>query len=392
MEVDDLEIDLSIRITDSKESSLWFVFVSSKHKISEFREILEKKERNVVFVDSEELDLLKDNNHRTRDIQTFYVGMPIPPEEHDGPLCDGTRNMNSQTISGSNTIDSSEDKYKVPFVEMHSKCILGRGASGVCAQLTDGYSKDVAYKTISRKDKFKAKRELETMVKFMGNGLPRIFTIKETDYFYGIYMELIFPCISMTDLTKRLACIRNSVEDRGRRFFHYFFYMLLGEIKKFHDKGHTHGDLGESKNESNILLQKTEVHSVAVRLIDPGDVNHEITIDLADISIHMCTIGRECSFIEDPIFNRFIKGIPISTEKQAEDLRQELSNEGETFESDKVYSKKIIDAIFDEPKDEATVQSLGNIRDMVSGAQIENGDTGEPEPMEPEGPQGSVIP
>ncbi|VDI30659.1 Hypothetical predicted protein [Mytilus galloprovincialis] len=196
----------------------------------------------------------------------------------------------------------------------------------------------------------------------------------------------------MTDLTKRLACIRNSVEDRGRRFFHYFFYKLLGEIQKFHVKKHTHGDLGESKNESNILLQKTEAHSVAVRLIDPGDVNHRTEIDLADISTHMCTIGRECSFTEDPIFNRFIKGKSISTEKQAEDLRQELSKEGETFESDRVYSKKIIDAIFDEPKDEAPVQSLGNIRDMVSGAQGEKGDTGEPGPMEAEDSQGPVGP
>ncbi|CAC5406177.1 unnamed protein product [Mytilus coruscus] len=375
-------------ITDSEESSLWFVFVSSKQKISKFRKIL-KKETNVVFVDSEQLDLIEDDKSKTWDNTTFYVGMHVPPEEHDGPFCAGTRNIESQIKSGCETKDSLDDNaeemdmiwmkegmsdrgastcetLQVPFVKMHINGSLGKGASGECKRVTDEYSREAARKIIVKKDGPKALRQLESMVKLMGNGLPQIFTIKERDHYYEIFMELIFPCISMTVLTKRLVDVMSSIADRGRRFLHYLFYQLLGEISKFHEQKISHGDLGVSNNESNILLQKTEKHVLVVRLIDPSDINDMIEIDLNDISFHIRTIGEICNDIKDTIFDKFRNGKIISTKQEAEDLRQQFSDLGEMFAKDPTYRKQISDVLFDESKIEE-VQSLGNITEMQDG-------------------------
>ncbi|XP_063407456.1 uncharacterized protein LOC134691119 isoform X2 [Mytilus trossulus] len=360
----------------------------SKQKISEFRNIL-KKETNVVFVDSEQLDFIEDNKSKTWDNTTFYVGRHFPPEEHDGPFCDGTRNIESQIKSGCETTDSLDDNaedmdmmwvkkgmshrsastcetLQVPFVKMHMNGSLGKGASGECKRLTDEYSREAAVKRIEKKDGPKALRQLKSMVKLMGNGLPLIFTIKERDQYYEIFMELIFPCISMTVLTKRLVNVIHSIEDRGRRFLHYLFHQLLGEISKFHEQEVSHGDLGVSNNESKILLEKKEKHLLVVRLIDPSDINDRIEIDLHDISIHIRKISEIYNDIKDDIFDEFRNGKIILTKQEAEVLRQQFSNFGEMFAQDPTYRKLICNVLFDESKIEK-VQPLRYIREMQEG-------------------------
>lgn len=87
-----------------------------------------------------------------------------------------------------------------------------------------------------------------------------------------------------------------------------------------------------------LLLDKLIYMKLNCQAVDVIYLNIDVYRLLLNKRCYLFQIGRECSFTEDPIFNRFIKGKSISTEKQAEDLRQELSNEGETFGNVELYN------------------------------------------------------